>query len=106
MKLIDVSVFSKFFSYITGIKLSAKDMMAAGHRIHTLERYMNTREGITRKDDTLPARFLTEHRIGDVNKITVTLDKMVKKYYKLRGYDNNGIPSKKTMKKLNIEIKA
>jgi aldehyde:ferredoxin oxidoreductase len=104
LKLIDVSMYSKFFEAITGIKLSSNDMLKAGHRIHTLERYMNTREGISRKDDTLPERYLKEGRANDPKKRTVPLEKMIVKYYKRRGYDDNGIPTQKTLKKFGIDI--
>ena len=46
---------------------------------------MNTREGITRRDDTLPDRLLRECRISDPEKRTVPLSKMLPGYYKLRG---------------------
>jgi aldehyde:ferredoxin oxidoreductase len=104
LKLTDVSMYSKFFEAITGITLSPGDMLRAGHRIHTLERYMNTREGISRKDDTLPERFLKEGRANDPGKRTVPLEKMLARYYRRRGYDDNGIPTHKTLKKLNIDI--
>ena len=67
-----------------------------------MERYMNTREGISRKDDTLPARFLKEGRGNDIYRKMVPLEKMLDKYYKLRGYDSDGIPTPETLKKLNI----
>ena len=101
---IDLSVLNKTFEAITGIKLSQKDMLKAGERIHILERYMNTREGISRKDDTLPARFLTEGRECDPLQRTVPLEKMLPEYYKLRGYNNNGIPNPETLQKLGIPI--
>ena len=104
LRLMDVSVYSKFFSSITGIKLSPKDMLKAGHRIHTLERYMNTREGISRSDDTLPQRFLKEGRECDLQKRTVPLEKMLLEYYKIRGYDDNGVPMPEVLEKLGISI--
>ncbi|UCE06645.1 MAG: aldehyde ferredoxin oxidoreductase family protein [bacterium] len=105
IRLMNVSMFSKFFETITGIKMSRQKMMEAGHRIHTLERYMNTREGISRKDDTLPDRFLKEGRKNDPENRTVPLEKMLEEYYKIRGYDENGIPTVKTLAKFEIEIK-
>jgi aldehyde:ferredoxin oxidoreductase len=66
---------------------------------------MNTREGISSKDDTLPGRLLHEGRKSDPKARTVPLDKMVPKYYKVRGYDRNGIPKDRTLKKLGIEKK-
>ncbi len=63
---------------------------------------MNTREGISRKDDTLPARFLEEGRKCDPEKRTVPIDQMLDKYYKLRGYDANGIPTPERLEKLGL----
>ena len=102
IQLIDFSLYTKQWSAITGIKMTNKEFFNAGSRIHVLERYMNTREGISRKDDTLPPRLLQEPRPGDPKKRTVPLEKMLDKYYKLRGYDENGIPKEETLRGLGI----
>jgi len=82
-----------------------RKFLKMGERVHVLERYMNTREGISKKDDTLPLRLLTEGRKCDAVERTVPLEKMLKKYYKLRGFDSNGVPQRRTLKRLGIEIK-
>jgi aldehyde:ferredoxin oxidoreductase len=96
-------MFAKLFSAVTGIEMPTRKFLEAGDRIHVLERYMNTREGITRKDDVLPDRFIKEAREEDSKQRTVPLDQMLDKYYKLRGYDANGIPTAATLKKLGIQ---
>jgi aldehyde:ferredoxin oxidoreductase len=101
----DISIYQKFWSTITGIKMSRSDFMKAGERIHILERYMNTREGITVKDDTLPGRMLKEGRKNDPKGRVVPLEKMLKSYYRIRSYDDNGIPTAKIMKNLSIEVR-
>jgi aldehyde:ferredoxin oxidoreductase len=102
LKFLDVRLLGKFFEAITGIELSRKELLKAGHRIHTLERWLNNREGISRKDDTLPARFLQEGRGDDPRGITVPLERMLKQYYRFRGYDDDGIPTKHTLRKFDI----
>jgi len=104
LALMDISMYSKSYEAITGIKLSQSDMLKAGKRIHLLERLLNTREGISAKDDTLPARFLNEGRKDDPKNHVVPLDKMLKKYYKVKGYDANGIPKPETLKKYGIKF--
>ncbi len=104
IKLIDYSLYTKMWSAITGIKISNKEIFRAGERIYMLERYMNTREGITFKDDTLPERMLKEFRISDKKRKKIPLDKMLKSFYKLRGFDKNGIPTEKKLKKLGIKL--
>jgi len=102
VKLVDFSTYTALWSAVTGIDISDAEFLKAGDRIHVLERYMNTREGISRKDDTLPPRLLKEGRKSDTNKRTVPLEKMLDKYYKIRGYDSNGIPTESTLKRLGI----
>ncbi len=108
LALMDVSLWPELWHAVLGKTyipyLSMLKFIKAGERIHMLERYMNTREGISKKDDTLPRRLLTEGRKCDQKEQTVPLEKMLGKYYRARGYDSNGIPKKRTLKHLNIEI--
>jgi aldehyde:ferredoxin oxidoreductase len=103
-KLVDFSLYADLFETVSGIQMSTAGFLAAGERIHVLERHMNCREGISRKDDTLPDRLLKEYREEDLHKRTVPLEKMLDKYYKLRGYDADGIPTADTLKRLGIEV--
>jgi aldehyde:ferredoxin oxidoreductase len=103
--LMDWRIYTKFFESMTGLQMSRYDFIRAGERIHVLERYMNTEMGISRKDDTLPARFLKEGRTNDPKKRVIPLEKMLNKYYKTRGYDTNGIPELKLLYKLRIPVK-
>jgi aldehyde:ferredoxin oxidoreductase len=100
--LVDFSIYRQLWNTVTGVPLSHSDFIRAGERIHVLERYMNTREGINRVDDNLPGRLLKEGRASDPEQRTVPVDKMLPGYYKLRGYDQQGIPTEKTLKRLNI----
>ncbi|HQB61919.1 MAG TPA: aldehyde ferredoxin oxidoreductase C-terminal domain-containing protein, partial [Spirochaetota bacterium] len=103
INLMDWSIFSSFYSSITGYKTSMREFLKAGKRIHILERYMNNKIGIAREDDSLPERFLTEDESDYKRKSKVPLNAMLNKYYKLRGYDDNGIPTAKTLKKAEIK---
>ncbi|MCF6248261.1 MAG: aldehyde ferredoxin oxidoreductase family protein [Desulfobacula sp.] len=100
--LIDFSIYTNLWQSVTGIPVSNAEFLKAGERIHILERLMNTREGINRHDDVLPARMMNQGRKSDTQNKKVTLDKMISQYYSLRGYDPNGIPLKKTIKLLGI----
>jgi aldehyde:ferredoxin oxidoreductase len=102
IQLIDYSLYTKMWSTITGIKLTNKELITAGERIYVLERYMNTREGISAKDDKLPAKLMKEFRQSDKRKKSIPLQKMIKQFYTKRGFDSNGIPTPKTMKRLEI----
>jgi aldehyde:ferredoxin oxidoreductase len=104
IQLIDYSLYAKMWSAITGIKMSNKELLKAGERIYVLERYMNTREGISAKDDKLPARLVKEFRKSDSKRVELPMDKMVKDFYSIKGFDSNGIPKKKTLVKLGIDL--
>ncbi len=104
LRLVDVSLWPEFWSSITGYRLGMTAFLRAGARVQVLERLMNTEEGISRKDDTLPARLLTEHRKCDDREIAIPLEKMLKRYYFIRGFDKNGIPKKRTLKRLKINF--
>ncbi|BBO87322.1 aldehyde ferredoxin oxidoreductase family protein [Desulfosarcina ovata] len=103
--LTDVSVYSALWRSVTGEKLNQWQLLSAGARIHVLERLMNTGDGISRKDDTLPQRMLTQARGDDPEGRTVPLQSMLDDYYRLRGYDLLGIPTKKILSRLGIEPK-
>lgn len=100
--LMDFSLYPEFFSAVSGINLTSKQFLAAGERIHILERLMNTNEGIRKKDDTLPRKLVSETQKDDPEKRRVPLGPMLKKYYQLRGYDKDGIPEQGLLKKLGI----
>ena len=70
---------------------------------YSMERLYNLREGFTAKDDTLPRRFTHEEQIPGNKKSKVPLDKMLPRYYRLRGWDSNGVPTKQTLKRLDLE---
>ena len=82
--------------------MTMKSFRKAGRRTHILERYMNTKMGITAKDDTLPDRFLNEAKTNHPVKKVVDLEPMIKAYYKRKGYDHDGIPTPATLKSLDI----
>jgi len=96
----DISDYCALLSGVLGYKIGKKELRMAGERIYNLERFMNCREGISRKDDTLPRRMLEE--FGEEGWAPVELDKMLKQYYSIRGWDENGQPEEARLKKLGI----
>jgi aldehyde:ferredoxin oxidoreductase len=96
--------FARVLSAVTGIKYATGDMIKVGERIWNLERLYNLREGFTRKDDTLPARLLNEAPTdGPSQGWVVHLEPMLKEYYRGRGWDENGVPTKKKLTELKLE---
>jgi len=94
---------SKAIKQATGMNMDFGKFFKMGERGFNLERLFNIREGFSAKDDTLPKRFTHEEQIPGNEKTKVPLDKMMPTYYKLRGWDEKGIPTPKVLKKLGME---
>jgi aldehyde:ferredoxin oxidoreductase len=76
----------------TGLKYSKEELAVKANHITTQARLFNIREGITYKDDKLPKRF--HEPLTDSGKVIKEeeLNTMVQEYYKLRGWNELGIP--------------
>ncbi|MCX6009919.1 MAG: aldehyde ferredoxin oxidoreductase family protein [Chloroflexi bacterium] len=76
-----------------------------GERILCLERSFNVREGFSRKDDTLPARMLTEplKNAGPATGQVIKLDTLLDEYYDALGYSPQGIPTTEKLRQIGLE---
>ncbi len=97
----------KMINSVTGWNLSLADVEKTGERIYNLERAFNCREGIRRKDDTIPHRALHQPIPEGPSKGMFTppaeFEAMLNEYYQLRGWDGNGLPTLGKLKELDIE---
>jgi aldehyde:ferredoxin oxidoreductase len=90
---------------VTGYNF-APELMNIGERISNVERMNQVREGITRTQDTLPARMSEAVPNGPAagHKIdTHMLDAMLDQYYAVRGWDESGRPTPETLEKLDLK---
>lgn len=92
---------SGLFNAATGYELGASKLESCGERILTLERMFNIREGLTREDDMIPMSYLHVDK-SDSDKLA-DFNTMVDRYYQLRGWDQRGIPTEKTLKELKLK---
>jgi len=89
--------------YATGMKMTTMELLKTAERGMALQRLVNVRDGITRKDDTLPPKMRQPSIVGGrEGKTPLNFDKMLDDYYKLRGWDSNGIPTKETLEALDL----
>jgi len=95
---------ARYYNAITGSNISANEVLQIGERIINVERAFNVREGLTRKDDTLPDRMLKEPMPdGPAKGQVVRLDIMLDDYYRFRGWDkDSGLPTKKKLLELGL----
>jgi len=93
----------KWYQDVTGREMTVDEFMKTGERIFNLKRRYNVRQGVSRKDDTLPFRSLTSKRIG--KGITPNLPpfgQMLGEYYEYRGWSEDGIPTPEKLKELGL----
>lgn len=91
------------FKLATGLNYSKEELLLAGERIFNLERLFNVREGFSRKDDTLPRRFLEEALPeGPSQGQTIDLPSMLDEYYQVMGWSKDGIPKEETLQRLGL----
>jgi len=95
----------KLIHYASGIDLDEEEGMRIARRVDVLTRAYNSILGISRKDETVPeicfkapGKPPASYPPLDRKKFNEMLDN----YYRLRGYNKNGIPSERTLKDLDL----
>ena len=99
---------AKLYNLVTGIDMNAEELNQSGERINTIARLINIREGLGRKDDTLPWKVmnLPIPDEGPVKGAVVTqkeLDLLLDDYYDSRGWTLEGIPTLVKLKELGMD---
>lgn len=103
MQLLPFDEAAKTVEAATGFHFTKEEIFKIGERIVNLERAFLIREGIRRRDDYLPSRFLKEPLPKGNSKGSIfEMEPMLNEYYAERGWDKRGIPKKATLEKLDL----
>lgn len=102
---------AKLYTLVTGIGMTAEELKKSGERVNTVARLINIREGLGRKDDTLPWKVMNVPipDEGPVKGAVVTqeeLDLLLDDYYVSRGWTLEGVPTAAKLKELGMESLA
>lgn len=95
---------------VTGFDYTLDDLLKISERVWNLTRAFWKRENLKfgRKDDQPPARFLEEEIPTGPSKgkkmTQEKIDQLLNDYYKLRGWNKNGIPTKRKLRKLGLNF--
>ena len=97
---------AKLVNLVTGWDIDVDGLEQIGERIFNLERLINVTRGVSRKDDILPFRVMnepipdgpSEGRYCPKDK----LDAMLDKYYALRGWSEDGVPTNAKLTELGL----
>jgi aldehyde:ferredoxin oxidoreductase len=99
--------FRDYFHAVTGWDYSVQDLYERAAMIETLVRQINTREGFTATDDTLPKRIIEEsHPEGPPKDKVIgaeNFQKMKQDFYSVEGWDSNGIPTRETLDRFKFD---
>ncbi len=98
------------YSAATGVEASASEMMETGERIFNLMRMYIVREGVRREDDHWPDSFYEEPSPAGSEKgpafDRAAFEEHLTRYYRLRGWDERGIPKEETLRRLGLDEAA
>ena len=93
---------------VTDWGFTVEDFMTMGERINTFCRMFNVREGLTKKEDTLPSRFMEPLIGGPTNGQSISakeFESMISDYYEICGWDREtGIPTTPRLNELGLNL--
>ena len=103
----DVNIITEVFNTVTGKDWDLDRMLMVSERVRNLERMFDVREGLRRKDDSLPKKFFEEPlQKGQYAGEVLDRDKfeaMKDEYYEIRGWDREtGIPTPEKLADLGL----
>ncbi len=98
---------TKLYSLATGIEADEDHMFKLAERVWNVERAFLVREGIRRKDDRLIGKWATEPVPNGENKGEILdpekWEGMLDDYYRLRGWTDQGVPTKEKLTDMGLE---
>jgi aldehyde:ferredoxin oxidoreductase len=110
MEVLDWEATAELLQAATGWDITGEEVRRIGERTVNLERLFNAREGITRRDDILPRRFLREalpEGCGESTGSVLELEPMLDEYYRARGWDlETGLPTPQKLAELGLGEEA
>ena len=105
-KFVNIAVAEEYLARaltaLTGVEYPTGELFHIGERVWNIERLYNLREGFMRADDTLPPRLLNEPATGGSEGQVSHLAPMLAEYYRGRGWDENGVPTRKKLGELGL----
>jgi aldehyde:ferredoxin oxidoreductase len=98
--------YAKMVRAVTGWDMTVEELERIGERIVNAERLFNVREGVRRKDDVLPWRVMhepiPEGPSAGMHCPPEELGAMLDRYYALRGWDRDGVPTPERLAALGL----
>jgi aldehyde:ferredoxin oxidoreductase len=84
-------------NFATGFDYTLDEILSIGRRIWYLKRGLTNLFGARAKDDKLPKRLMTMLEEGHTEGSLPDMEMMLGEFYALRGFDEQGIPTRKVL---------
>jgi aldehyde:ferredoxin oxidoreductase len=91
---------------VTGWNLTNRDFLQAGQRILTSMQLFNLKAGVKPNKITISKRAIgiPPLKIGPLAERSVEIEKLSREYYSVMGWNKDGVPKRKTLENLGIDI--
>ena len=97
--------YENFYRYVTGREATLEELLELSNDIYDLTRLINSRLGVSRKDDSLPHKVWANPPLTGPNAGRVIdrddFQRLLSLYYEKRGWDQDGIPPEGIGKKFD-----
>ena len=107
---LNLELLAKLLNMATGSNADSEELTKAGERIYNLGRIFNVMAGFRRKEDTLPERLFTDPLPEGPAKGKVLprkeFEAALSEYYHLRGWSEEGVPSKQKLEEIGVDKQA
>ena len=100
---LSMSEVAELYNAITGWDVTVEQLFEAGERGFTTQRLLNIRDGYGGATDVLPKAMSQCATEGFRAGKQIPFDRLMKDYYQIRGWDENGIPTTATLERLALE---
>jgi len=99
---------AEMLAAVTGWEVDAEELAVVARRVVNARKCVNSREGWTRHEDTLPPRFLSEAPTspGAPFLSRGRLDSMIAAYYQARGWSADGQVPRQLRRDLHLDDPA
>jgi aldehyde:ferredoxin oxidoreductase len=104
----DTDFLGVHFRHLWRRETSHDELMTTGARIWNLGRLLNLREGFAREQDSLPTILSVPHPDGPAAGKTVGDEEFraaLDEYYRIRGWDERGVPTEETLARLSLDVR-
>ena len=89
-------------NHVTGFDYTLDEVVKRGRRIWYIKRGLSNFFGAGKENDRLPKRLLTAIETGPTAGSLPDMDLMLKEFYELRGFNDEGVPGRKVLEELGL----